>query len=143
MDRLEVARFSTLPEAELIVVLLRKHGVDARVADREMANSLPHMQTALGGLRVTAPDFQIVQARDLVARAARGEFGSTEDEDDGEWMDAATPGKVGELDENEIRGVMGSMKTMGRVVIILFLTLPLATCLVMLVVNRLTGATPY
>ena len=143
MDRLEVARFSTLPEAELIVALLRKHGVDARLADREMANSMPHLQIAIGGLRVTAPDFQIVQARDLVARAVRGEFGALEHEDDGEWMDEATPGKVGELDEGEIQGVLGSMKTMGKVVIILFLTLPLATCIVMGVVNRLMGPPAY
>lgn len=143
MDRLEVARFSTLPEAELIVALLRKHGVDARLADREAANSLPHLQIGLGGLRVTAPDFQIVQARDLVARAARGEFGADEDEEDGEWMQEATPGMIGELDESEVRGVLGSMKTMGKVVIILFLTLPLTTCIVMTVVDRLMGAPAY
>lgn len=139
MDRLEVARFSSLPEAELIVALLRKHGVDARLADREMANSMPHLQLALGGLRVTAPDFQIVKARDLVARAARGEFGATEDEDDGEWMVDATPGKIGELDESEVRGVLGSMKGLTRMLIIGILLLPLATCAASIIATRLTG----
>lgn len=132
MDRLEVARFSTLPEAELAVSLLRRHGVDAQVADREMANSAPHLQIALGGLRVTAPDFQIVQARDIVARARKGEFGDQGAEDSDEWMAEATPGKVGELDEAEIHGVLGSMKTAGRVLIIAMLLLPLVGCLVLM-----------
>lgn len=137
MDRLEVARFSTLPEAELVVALLRRHGVDAVLADREMANSAPHMQIALGGLRVTAPDFQIVQARDLVSRARKGEFGDLAgDENDG-WMADATPGRVGELDESEIRGVMGSMKTLGRVVIIAVLVLPVALCVAGSLFSRL------
>jgi len=131
MDRLEVARFSTLPEAELAVGLLRRHGLDARVADREMANSAPHLQIALGGLRVTAPDFQIVQARDIVARARRGEFDGLGDDADDGWMAAAVPGKVGELDESEIHGVMGSMKTLGRIVIITLLLGSLATCIVL------------
>ena len=130
MDRLEVARFSTLPEAELAVALLRRQGVDARLADREMANSAPHLQLALGGLRVTAPDFQIVQARDVVARARRGEFGYLQSEENDEWMADATPGMVGELYESEVRGVMGSMKNIGRLLIIGFLTLPVAGCLV-------------
>ncbi|HUH24630.1 MAG TPA: hypothetical protein VLZ51_11270 [Brevundimonas sp.] len=130
MDRLEVARFSTLPEAELAVALLRRQGVDARLADREMANSAPHLQLALGGLRVTAPDFQIVQARDVVARARRGEFGDLQSEENDEWMADATPGMVGELHESEVRGVMGSMKNIGRLLIIGFLTLPVAGCLV-------------
>ena len=130
MDRLEVARFSTLPEAELAVALLRRQGVDARLADREMANSAPHLQLALGGLRVTAPDFQIVQARDVVARARRGEFGDLQSEENDEWMADATPGMVGGLHESEVRGVMGSMKNIGRLLIIGFLTLPVAGCLV-------------
>lgn len=128
MDRLEVARFSTLPEAELVVALLKRHGVDAAVADREMANSAPHLQIALGGLRVTAPDFQIVQARDLVARARKGEFGGLEGDESDDWMADATPGRIGELDESEVRGVLGSMKTLGRIVIIAVLVAPLGLC---------------
>jgi hypothetical protein len=123
MDRLEVARFSSLPEAELAAGLLQRHGVDGRVADREMANNVAHLQIALGGIRVTAPDFQIVQARDLIARARRGEFGGLEADESDEWMADHTPGRVGELEEHEVRGVMGSMKGLVRVLIIGFLLL--------------------
>jgi len=132
MDRLEVARFSSLPEAELAASLLQRHGVDARVTDREMANNAPHLQIALGGIRVTAPDFQIVNARDLIARARKGEFGALDADESDEWMIDHTPGRVGELDETEIHGVMGSMKTLTRVLIIGFLLLPVAGCLLII-----------
>lgn len=118
MDRLEVARFTTLPEAELAAALLRRHGIDARVPDRNSATTLAHMQVAFGGLRVTAPDFQIVQARDLVARAGRGEFESLAGEDDEEWREGAAPGMVGELHEDQVRGALGPMKTVIRYVAI-------------------------
>jgi hypothetical protein len=132
MDRLEVARFSTLPEAELAAALLREHGVDARVTDREMANNASHLQFALGGVRVSAPDHQIVQARDLIARARRGEFGGLEAEESDEWMRDHTPGKIGELDEHEVQGVLGSAKKAGlAVVVFFFVVLPLAGWLVM------------
>ena len=132
MDRLEVARFSTLPEAELATELLRSHGVDARVTDREMANNAAHLQIAMGGVRITAPDFQIVQARDLIARARRGELAGLEADEGDEWMVDHTPGKVGGLDEHEIQGVMGSTKKAGvAVVVVCFVLLPLAGCLVM------------
>jgi hypothetical protein len=140
MDRLEVARFSTLPEAELAVGLLRRHGVDARVTDREMANSAPHLQIALGGLRVTAPDFQIVQARDIIARAQKGEFGDlAEAEDSEEWMEDATPGMVGELDEAEVHGVLGSMKNAGRILILSMLLLPIAGCVILMALPKGDG----
>tara|TARA_R110000764_G_C10831657_1_gene362987 strand:- start:119 stop:523 length:405 start_codon:yes stop_codon:yes gene_type:complete len=118
MDRLEVARFSSLPEAELAVGRLKRHGVDAQVADREMANSAPHLQVALGGLRVTAPDFQIVQARELIKRVRAGEFDGDDDGEDDGWMTDHTPGRIGELDESEVYGVIGSMKSLTRILII-------------------------
>lgn len=132
MDRLEVARFSTLPEAELAVGLLKRHGVNAQVTDREMANNAAYLQIAMGGVRITAPDFQIAEARDLIARARRGEFGGREADEGDEWMIDHTPGKVGELDADEIRGVMGSAKKAGvAVVVVFFVILPLAGCVVM------------
>ena len=132
MDRLEVARFSTLPEAELAAEFLKRQGVDARVTDREMANNAAHLQIALGGVRVTAPDFQIIQARDLIARARNGEFGGLDAEEGDDWMVDHTPGKVGELAEAEIHGVMGSAKKAGIAVVVVFLVvLPLAGCIVM------------
>lgn len=122
-DRLEVKRFSTLPEAELAVGLLRDHGIDAAVADREMANSAPHLQIALGGIRVTAPDDQLAAARDILVRVERRAF-----DDGAEWMVGATPGRVGELDEGEVHGVLGSMAMVARIVIIAFLVTPLVMC---------------
>lgn len=132
MDRLEVARFSTLPEAELAAALLRDHGIDAQVTDREMANNASHLHFALGGVRISAPDHQIIQARDLIARARKGEFGGLEaDEGDG-WMADHTPGKVGELDEHEIGGVISSARRAGiGVALVFFVVLPLVGCLVM------------
>jgi hypothetical protein len=132
MDRLEVARFSTLPEAELAAELLKSHGIDAQVTDREMANNAAYLQIAMGGVRITAPDFQIVQARDLISRARRGEFGGVDADEGGGWMVDHTPGKVGELDEHEIRGVMGSAKQAGiAVVVVFFVVVPLVGCVVM------------
>lgn len=125
-DRLEVKRFSTLPEAELAVGLLRDHGIDAAVADREMANSAPHLQIALGGIRVTAPDDQLARARDILVRVERRAFDA--DPEGAEWMVGATPGRVGELDEGEVHGVLGSMATVARIVIIAFLVTPLVMC---------------
>jgi len=132
MDRLEVARFSTLPEAELAAALLREHGVDAQVTDREMANNASHLQFALGGVRVSAPDHQIVQARDLIARVRKGEFGGLGADEGEGWMADHTPGKVGELHDDEIRGVLGSAKRAGiAVVLVFFALMPLVGCLVM------------
>lgn len=132
MDRLEVARFPTLPEAELAAALLRQHGVDARVTDREMANNASHLQFALGGVRISAPDHQIVEARELVARARKGEFGGLDANEDDGWMTDHTPGKIGELDEQEIHGVLGSAKKAGvAVVIVFFVIFPLAGCVIM------------
>jgi len=122
-DRLEVKRFSTLPEAELVASLLRDHGVDAAVVDREMANSAPHLLIALGGIRITAPDDQIARARDVLIRIERQAV-----DEGGDWMAEATPGRVGELDERQVHGVLGSMATVARIVIIVFLATPLMMC---------------
>lgn len=132
MDRLEVARFSTLPEAELAAALLNQHGIDARVTDREMANNASHLQFALGGVRISAPDHQILQARALIARARRGEFGGLEADASDDWMVDHTPGKIGELDEHEVQGVLGSMKTLTSVLVIGFLLLLVAGCVLTL-----------
>ena len=123
MDRLEVARFTTLPEAELAAALLQQHGVDARVPDRGAATSMAHLQIAFGGLRVTAPEFQIVQARELIARVRRGEFGDLADENSEDWRLEATPGMVGELHEHEVHGVIGSMKIVFRYAAVVILGL--------------------
>ncbi len=95
MDVLEVARFSTLPEAELIVSLLRTRGIAAELADRGMATANPVLQGAIGNVRVMAPESQIREAREIVALARSGAFADAEDDETGEWRAEATPGKVG------------------------------------------------
>jgi hypothetical protein len=105
-EEYEVARLSTLPEAELLAALLRRHGIEAWLPDRDMATLFPHLQIALGGIRVVALADQIDRARDLARRARAGEFATPDECDD--WREAATPGKIGELDESEVRGIVGS-----------------------------------
>lgn len=122
---LEVARFFTLPEAELAAALLRRHGIAARLPDRDMATVNPDMLIALGNVRVVAPADQIAAARALVAQARAGDF--IDDSED--WAIDAVPGKVGELDEAQVGGVMGRAKRAGVVVIVLaFVVFPVASC---------------
>ncbi|WP_305759080.1 hypothetical protein [Brevundimonas sp.] len=64
MSQFEVARFSTIPEGELAVALLRRHGIEAFLPDRDVATINPDLLIAIGGVRVVAPDRQIVSAGD-------------------------------------------------------------------------------
>lgn len=116
MREFEVARFSTLPEAELAVALLGRHGIDARLPDRDMATMLPHLHIAIGGVRVVAPEGRIDEARDIIARARNGAFAADVDQS-ADWRLEASPGKVGDLDENEITGVLKPAKTIGVIAI--------------------------
>lgn len=119
MDVLEVARFSTLPEGELAVAILRRHGVDAYLPDRDMATMNPDLLIAIGGVRIVAPGAQIAEARRIIARVRAGEFIDETDEEAGDWRLDATPGKVGELDERDITGAMGCAKKTGAIVVLL------------------------
>lgn len=116
MDELEVARFSGIPEAEAVAALLRTHGIAARLADSQMLGAAAYMQTALGGVRLVVPDYQIMQARELVAQARSGAFAAPVDEDD-DTEEADRP-----------RGALIPMKAMARVIVVLFLAAPLAMC---------------
>lgn len=118
MREFEVARFSTLPEAELAAALLQRHGIAARLPDRDMATMLPHLHIAIGGVRVIAPEGRITEARDIVQRAREGAFAADVDEDSGDWTLEATPGKVGDLDEAEITGVLGPAKKIGAAALV-------------------------
>ncbi|TPW04821.1 MAG: hypothetical protein FD125_942 [bacterium] len=118
MREFEVARFSTLPEAELAAALLKRHGIAARLPDRDMATMLPHLHIAIGGVRVVAPEDRITEARDIVKRAREGAFAADIDEDSGDWTLEATPGKVGDLDEAEITGVLGPAKRAGAAALV-------------------------
>src|SRR5438132_1021240 len=84
MSLREVARFSDFYEAELAAAFLTERGIDVVVADRHLSTMDPLMQRALGGLRLMTPATEIDNARDLLKRAAMGEF-AVEDE-------AETPG---------------------------------------------------
>jgi hypothetical protein len=126
----EVARFSTLPEAELAAALLKRHGIAARLPDRDMATMMPHLHIAIGGVRVVAPEDRIVEARDIVKRVREGAFAAEVDQDEGGWTLDATPGKVGDLDEDEITGVLGPAKKIGAaVLVVMALFYLLARCL--------------
>ena len=122
----EVARFSTLPEGELAVAVLQRHGIKARLPDRDMATMNPDLLIAIGGVRVVAPEDQIVEARRLIARIRDGEL--IDDSED--WRAEHVPGRVGELDEAEITGALGWAKKAGVVVVVLaFVVFPIAGCL--------------
>jgi hypothetical protein len=129
MTELEVARFSTIPEGELAVALLCNHGISARLPDRDMATMNPDLLIAIGNVRVVAPDHQVQAARALIARVRAGDFAQEAEADVGDWMIDAAPGRVGEIDEGQIGGVMSSAKKAGIVVMILaFVVFPLFSC---------------
>ncbi len=128
-DVLEVARFSTIPEAELAASFLQQQGVRAWLPDRDMATMNPDLLFAIGGVRVVTTTARIVEARAIIARMRAGEFIDEADET-GDWMIEHTPGKVGDLHDDEISGVMGSSKKAGAIVVVLaFVVFPLAGCL--------------
>ena len=83
-----------------------------------MATMLPHLHIAIGGVRVVAPEDRITEARDIVKRAREGAFAVDIDEDSGDWTLEATPGKVGDLDEAEITGVLGPAKKIGAAALV-------------------------
>lgn len=117
MDELEVARFSSLPEAEAAAALLRTHGIAARLPDTQTLGAAAHLQFSLGGVRIVVPDYQIVQARELMVRARRGEF--------------ADPAEAAEDDDDHspARGSLMSLKRIGAWIVILILGSPVAACL--------------
>ena len=126
-DELEVARFVTVPEGELAVALLRRNSIAARLPDRDMATMNPDLLYAIGGVRVIAPAAQIIEARVLMERMRAGEF-AREVEASGDWETDALPGKVGELDEAQVHGAVGSAKRWAAPILIFVLLLVLADC---------------
>ena len=118
MDVLEVARFSTLTEGEVAAALLRSRGIDVRLPERNTLTIYPFWGGAFGGVRLLAPQDQIVAARALMARVRAGEL---VDDDGDDWRLDATPGRVGELDEGQVHGVIDGMTPLARWTIILWL----------------------
>ena len=76
-----IERFHEVYEAELARALLDSHGIEAVVADTGLATIDPLMQRALGGTRLMAPASQADAARELLARAQRGELALAEGDD--------------------------------------------------------------
>jgi hypothetical protein len=116
MDRLEVARFTSLPEAEMAAGLLQRHGIDARVPDRDTATVVAHMQLALGGLRVTAPVDQINEARALIDQVRRGAFSEVVDEEDEALQAGQGMAPDEDLSEGDYKGLLSRMAPVVRVV---------------------------
>ncbi len=95
-----------------------------------MATMNPDLLIAIGGVRVVTTTGQIVEARQLIARMRAGEFADETDEAAGDWRIDHMPGKVGDLIEDEISGVMGWAKKTGAIVVVLaFVVFPVAGCL--------------
>ena len=90
MSQVEIARFADLYEADLAAAFLTSRGLGASVADRHLSTIDPLMQRALGGIRVMTPEQHADAARDMLARAARGEFAT----DGGEAPDPASGGRT-------------------------------------------------
>lgn len=85
----------------------------------------------MGGVRVIASSRHIAEARRIIARMREGEF-ANEAELSGDWMIDHTPGRIGELDEAEVHGVMGHAKKAGVIVVVLFFVVfPLAGCVML------------
>ena len=80
MALVEIARFQDVYEADLAAAFLADRGIDVDVTERFQTTVDPLMQRALG-LRLMAPSDQVEAARDLLARAARGEFAANDEDD--------------------------------------------------------------
>lgn len=88
MNLVEIARFQDVWEADLAAAFLADRGIEVDVTERFQTTVDPLMQRALG-LRLIGSADQALAARDLLARAARGEFAMT-DKNDLPANDAAT-----------------------------------------------------
>ncbi|WP_312599369.1 hypothetical protein [Brevundimonas sp.] len=80
MALVEITRFPDVYEADLAAAFLADQGIQVEVTERFQTTVDPLMQRALG-LRLMAPSDQVEAARDLLARAARGEFAAKDEED--------------------------------------------------------------
>ncbi|NEX94837.1 DUF2007 domain-containing protein [Caulobacter sp. 17J65-9] len=74
-----VARFTSLPEAQVAGAALRSAGLDATVLDDPLPGVMPLEPDDAGGIRLCVPEADLAAARALLA-AAR-EIGDAEVED--------------------------------------------------------------
>ncbi|MBN9465725.1 hypothetical protein [Brevundimonas sp.] len=73
MNLVEIARYQDVYEADLAAAFLSARGIEVEVTERFQTTVDPLMQRALG-LRLIGRSDQALEACDLLARAARGEF---------------------------------------------------------------------
>ena len=81
MSPVVVARFPDVWEAELACSLLRSAGIDARLGEGAHAKVDPLIQQAVGWIRILAPADEADDAREILARAAAGEFAGDDPDD--------------------------------------------------------------
>ena len=67
----EIIRFSSLNEAMVARSALEAAGFHPHLFDEYRANMVWTEQTAIGGIRLVAPDFEVSEARDFVLRPRR------------------------------------------------------------------------
>lgn len=80
MSLVEIARYTDVYEADLAAAFLASHAIEVSVTERFQTTVDPLMQRALG-IRLMGRSDQAEQARDLLARAATGEFATDEGDD--------------------------------------------------------------
>lgn len=72
MDKYTVVRMAnSLVEAEMMVSLLKAHGVEAHFPDRYMLSGQPHLAHVMGGIRIMVPTEQLDQANTVINEAQR------------------------------------------------------------------------
>ena len=81
MSPVVVARFPDVWEAELACSLLRSAGIDARLGEGAHAKVDPLIQQAVGWIRILAPADEADDAREILARAAAGDFAGDDPDD--------------------------------------------------------------
>ncbi len=89
MSLVEIARYQDVYEADLAAAFLASYGIEVDVTERFQTTVDPLMQRALG-LRLLGRSDQAEAARDLLVRAARGEFAADDEESDLTQGDATT-----------------------------------------------------
>jgi hypothetical protein len=82
-DLLLVAQYLDPLEAHMACGCLVAAGVPAVVADNHHLQANQLMAPAMGGVRVLAPESYLVQAQEVLAALARGDFALGEDADVG------------------------------------------------------------
>lgn len=85
MDKETLVRAYSLPhEAQLALEYLREHGVKARLTDDFFLGMAPHLDMAVGGVKVRVPHAQADYARELLAELDVRPVDDDEDDEDDE-----------------------------------------------------------